>query len=296
MPYRRIPSLNWLRVFEAAARGESFSGAARLLNMSPAAVSQQIKALEGHLETPLFERGARNVTLTDAGAAFLPVVRQSLLSVETTAASLFGHRQGASVTVQATLIFATGWLIERLPDFERQHSGIELHLVGGYHEAELQREGPDLSVIFGTPPRGWGDADPLFGETIYPLARPEIAATIEAPRDVLDHRLIEISTHRIGWLRLFEEAGLTDPGEARFCFADTSEIALRMAAAGHGIALARAPATDGRERDEGLRRCWGEIAVSGGEAYHLVCRSRATLSRPARQFRDWLLEASRDYR
>ena len=81
MPIRRIPSLNWLRVFEAAARHQSFSRAGNDLNMSGPAISQQIKALEGHLDAKLFERGSRAVTLTEAGRAFLPVVRQSLLSV-----------------------------------------------------------------------------------------------------------------------------------------------------------------------------------------------------------------------
>jgi len=79
---RSIPSLNWLRVFEAAARGESFARAAELLNMSTSAVSQQIKALETHFGTALFKRGPKHVELTDAAHAFLPVVRQSLSTVE----------------------------------------------------------------------------------------------------------------------------------------------------------------------------------------------------------------------
>ena len=73
-----IPSLNWLRVFEAAARMENFARAAELLDMSTSGVSQQIKALESHFGEQLFERGARNVKLTDAGHAFLPAVRQAL--------------------------------------------------------------------------------------------------------------------------------------------------------------------------------------------------------------------------
>ena len=296
MPYRRIPSLNWLRVFEAAARMESFSGAARLLNMSPAAVSQQIKALETHLRTQLFERGARHVTLTNAGLSFLPAVRQALVSMETTAASLFGHAQSSSVTLQANLIFATSWLVPRLRDFERDNPDIQLHIMAGHNESDLNRVGPDLYVIFGSVPRSWGDSDLLFGETIYPVAAAPTAARVAAPSQLLDHRLIEISNHRTGWLQLFETFDSFELAEARFCFADTSEVALAMAAADYGIALARAPATDGHVRGYGLKRCLGGVEVEGSESYHLVCRSRASLSPSARRLRSWLLDVTSKHR
>ena len=291
MPYRRIPSLNWLRVFEAAARMESFSGASRILNMSPAAVSQQVKALETHLKTQLFERGPRNVRLTDAGASFLPVVRQSLMSVETTAASLFGHAQGPSVTIEATLIFATSWLPQHLPGFTEQHPDIQVHVTGGYYETDINREGPDLHVAFGAP-RSWGETDYLFGETIYPIAAPQIAAQINKANDILDHRLIEISTHRTSWLRWFEAAETRELADARFSFADASDIALSMAAAGYGIALARSPATDARVAQLGLVRCLLDIEVTSGEAHHLVYRSKESLSPAAKLLRTWLLEVS----
>lgn len=296
MPYRQIPSLNWLRVFEAAARCESFSDAARVLNMSPPAVSQQIKALEGHLKTKLFDRGPKSVTLTDAGASFLPAVRQSLMSVETTAASLFGHARGSSVTVMATLIFATSWLVPRLGAFEAAHPDIQLHLMGDYRDADFSREGSDLHIVFGGAPRALGEAELLFGETLYPVAAREIAASVARPEDLLRHRLIEISTHRTSWMQLFASLPGFEMSEARFCFVDSSELALTMAAAGYGIALARAPATDGRVAAYGLERCLGEVEVSGSEAYYLVSRSFGAQSPAARRFRDWLLDASAEFR
>ncbi len=296
MPYRRIPSLNWLRVFEAAARMESFSGAGRLLNMSPAAVSQQIKALETHLKTQLFKRGARDVTLTDAGLAFLPVVRQSLMAVETTAASLFGHAEGASVTVQATLIFATSWLAARLRDFERIHPNIQIHVMGGYRDGDIDREGADLYITFGSAPRAWGDNELLFGEEIYPVAMSQLARKIISPEDILAHRLIEISTHRMGWMQLFEAVDDVDFSRAQFCFVDSSEIALAMAAAGYGIALARAPATDCHVERAGLEPCSVNLRARGVESYHLVCRSRGSLAPAAQHFRAWLLDATEPFR
>lgn len=113
----RIPFLNWLRVFEAAARTESFARAAAQLNMSPAAVSQQVKALETQLGTPLFQRHAHAVTLTEAGRAFLPSVQQSLLLLETATTGLFGASRQQRLFVQSVLLFAHGILAPALPRF-----------------------------------------------------------------------------------------------------------------------------------------------------------------------------------
>ena len=213
------------------------------------------------------------------------------MSVETTAASLFGHAQGASVTIEATLIFATSWLPQHLPAFAERHRDIQVHVTGGYYDTDINREGPDLHVAFGAP-RSWGENDYLFGETIYPVAAPQIAAQIKTSEDILDHRLIEISTHRTSWLRWFEAAELREMADALFSFADASVIALSMAAAGYGIALARAPATDARVAQLGLARCLPDIEVTSGEAYHLVYRSKESLSPAAKTFRAWLLEVS----
>ena len=84
-----VPSLNWLRVFEAAARFQSFARAAEELNMSAAAVSQQVRALEDRVGAPLFTRAAHSVALTDLGRAYLPIVQQSLLTLQNATEGLF---------------------------------------------------------------------------------------------------------------------------------------------------------------------------------------------------------------
>ncbi len=122
----RIPSLNWLRVFEAAARTGSFAKAADLLSMSAPGVSQQIKALEDYLGKPLFIRAAHSVSLTPAGEAFFPAVQQALLYVETAAAGLFGSKLEEPLYVRATLLFAVGWLSPRLPKFAQEHPAIRV--------------------------------------------------------------------------------------------------------------------------------------------------------------------------
>ncbi len=296
MPHRRIPSLNWLRVFEAAARTENFTRAGEALNMSAAAVSQQIKALEAHLGTQLFDRGPRSVSLTGAGQAFLPVVRQALLSVETTAASLFSRDRYATVTVEATLVFAASWLAEHLPRFQAAHPAIHVHVMGAYHDAGVEHDGVDLAIAYGGTSQDEADSDLLFGERIYPVAPAPVASAITAPGDLIEHRLLEISTHRTSWLRLLESTPDIDLSKAEFCFTDTTVVALSMAAAGHGIGLARSPATDFLERLCGLERCLPGLEVESGQAHFLVSRTAASLSPAAKQFRSWLLDETARWR
>jgi LysR family glycine cleavage system transcriptional activator len=285
----RIPSLNWLRVFEAAARLESFARAAELLDISTSAVSQQLKALETHLGAELFERGPRHVELTDAGHAFLPSVRQALVTVEETASALFGQAKDNTLTLQCVLIFATGWLAPRLPDFSRSFPQVQLHFSGAYYDVDYQRPGSELKVLFGPVHRSWGQCDRLFDENIHPVASADISNAVQSPADLLRHRLIQVSTHRINWHRVLQSLGLDETPTRQICFVDTTEIALFMAASGYGIALARSPTTDHLATMLGLRPCLTGAGLRSSEAYYLVYQNLETLSRPARDFRQWLL-------
>ena len=290
---RRIPSLNWLRVFEAAARMENFARAAEILNMSTSAVSQQVKALESHFGTELFKRGARNVELTDAGHAFLPAVRQSLNTVEETASSLFGQEKNNTLMLQADLIFTGGWLAPRLPDFANRHPQVQLHLSGSYYDLDYQKSGAELKICFGPVHRSWAQCDRLFDETIYPVATPEIADSILTADDLLKHRLIQISTHQINWNQILQSVGVDSIPGKQLCFTDTTQIALTMAESGYGIALARSPTTNHLVNTMGLNTCAISSGLKSSEAYYLVYQNTESLTDAARLFRDWLLEASR---
>ena len=292
---RSIPSLNWLRVFEAAARTESFARAAEILHMSTSAVSQQIKSLERHLDTTLFQRGQKHVKLTEAGHAFLPVVRQSLVSVEETADALFGANKANTLTLQATLIFGTAWLSPRLPAFVHQHPEVRLHLTGAYSDEDFQRQGAELRIHFGTIHRSWGQCDRLFDEDIYPVAIPEIAASIQSPQDLIQHRLIQISMHHINWNQILQSLDMPPPALKQLSFTDTTEMALTMAASGFGVALARRPTTDWMVSKLGLAPCLIPNPITSHEAYFLVYRNLETLSPAAHAFRRWLLQQVNRY-
>jgi len=294
---RNIPSLNWLRVFEAAARMENFARAAEILNMSTSAVSQQVKALESHFGTELFKRGPRQVELTDAGHAFLPAVRQSLNTVEESAASLFGQDKEFTLTIQADLIFTSMWLARRLPDFTRQHPQVQLHLSGSYYDLDYQRVGAELKIIFGPVHRSWAQCDRLYDEMIYPVATSDIADSIQCPEDLLRHRLIQISTHQINWNQILQSLGIDIIPTKQLSFTDSTQIALALADSGYGIALARSPTSNQLVDKLGLISCdinakssWG---LASTEAYYLVYQNTESLSPAARLFRDWLLEEAK---
>jgi len=295
--HRNIPSLNWLRVFEAAARMENFARAAELLNMSTSAVSQQVKALETHFGTELFKRGPRQVELTDAGHAFLPAVRQSLNTVEESAASLFGQDREYTLTIQADLIFTTMWLARRLPEFARQNPQVQLHLNGSYYDLDYQRVGAELKIIFGPVHRSWAQCDRLYDEKIYPVAIAGIADSIQHPKDILQHRLIQISTHQINWNQILQTLGIESIPSRQFCFTDSTQIALALAESGYGIALARSPTSNQLVEKLGLKPC--EINTKSGwglpstEAYYLVYQNTESLSPAARLFRNWLLDETK---
>lgn len=286
----RVPSLNWLRVFEAAARTESFARAGRALNMSAAAVSQQIKALETHLGKDLFLRGAHSVELTEAGRAYLPGVQQSLQLLEASTEGLFGTRAEEPLYVQSILLFAHGILAPRLAAFQLAHPEIRLILSTGNSQSDFTGRFSDLQIVFGNPTSFGGAYDPLMGEVLMPVALPEVARQIATPEDLLRFPLIEVATHRAGWPYVLETLRLPAHG-ARLGFADSTVMAVALAAHGGGIALARAPASDLCVAQAGLMRCLPGRQVTGREQYHLVYPDRSTLRPPARAFRGWLLDA-----
>ncbi|MEH6631898.1 MAG: LysR family transcriptional regulator [Halopseudomonas aestusnigri] len=298
MAFRRIPSLNWVRVFETAARTESFAQAAKLLNMSAPAVSQQVKALEGYLGRELFSRGAHHVVLTDEGRAFLPAVQQSLSSLEATAAALFGPRESEHLTVQVLFLLSCSWLPERLADFEKKHPHIHLQVTCGNTPNDFQNDirgnfrghKPDLQIAFGSATDFPANAERLFGETVIPVALPEIADAIHQPQDLLQHRLIEVSTHQSGWLQVLGTSVEGDLSDANYSFTDNTVTAMAMASTGYGIALARSPVSDALMDTHGLVPCIDDLKVKGLQHYYLFSPLAHPAKTAASDFRTWLLK------
>lgn len=284
-----IPSLNWLRVFEAAARNESFAQAAQELNMSAPAVSQQIKALEARLGTGLFKRFAHSVTLTDVGRAYLPAVQNALIGLEGATSGLFSKSKEEQLFVQSVFIFAYGLLASNLAEFEALHPEIKLHVTTGNIVTDFEPGFSDLMIIFGAPSSYGAESDKLLGEKLYPVARPDVARQIKTPQDLLQFPLIEVTEHRAGWVQFFEACNIRPTG-ARFVYSDNSIMALALAEHGTKVALARAPATDLTLKAAGLVPCLPDFALEGMQSYHIVYQNKANLRPAAQKFRRWLMD------
>jgi LysR family transcriptional regulator, glycine cleavage system transcriptional activator len=234
-----IPSLNWLRVFEAAARHTSFARAGRELNMSAAAVSQQVAALETSLGRPLFDRAANGVTLTADGADFLPTVQVALASVEGKAAALFTRAKVETITLFASQLMAMSWLPAVLSAFERDNPGLRIELI---IEGSTRRLAADLSIRFGEEPRlarhpGW-----LMGLSHVVMCRRADVPHLQTLEDLLSQRLFDVASHAVGWSAMLNRAlGPLHGHRPRIEPVDTTPLALMMVAQGLGLAIGHLP-------------------------------------------------------
>jgi LysR family glycine cleavage system transcriptional activator len=147
--FRRMPSLNALRAFEAAARHLSFKEAGQELHVTPAAISQQVRALEEEFGLPLFVRNNRSVALTDAGRLILPEVRQAFETLQRATQRLRELRHRPALRVASAPAFAAKWLVPNLERFYLRHPGIDVHVIAKHELADYDRENIDIGVRYG---------------------------------------------------------------------------------------------------------------------------------------------------
>jgi LysR family glycine cleavage system transcriptional activator len=262
-----IPSLNWLRVFEAAARHQSFARAGKELNMSAAAVSQQVLALETHLGRALFERAANRIQLTTEGSDFLPTIQVSLGAIESKAASLFSRQRVERITLLASQLMAMSWLPRVLADFEREHPSIRVDLLmeGTQRKAEL-----DLAIRFGEESHLVRDPTWLMGMSHVVMGREENIASIHDLEDLLSFRLFDVASHAMGWTALLSHNfGPMHERRLRLETVDTTPLALMMVSQGLGLAIGHVPVCGPLATSLGLVICPVVPKTSGPGNYYL---------------------------
>ena len=161
---RRLPSLDALRVFQAAARHRSFSRAAAELHVTPGAVSHRIRGLEEALGMPLFERGRRRVELTEAGRTLILAVDEALATVEQALGSLRRPGQDVLLMVSCSPSFAIRWLVPKLPALQAALPGLDLRIQADDRLVDPGRDGIDLCIRYG-PGGARITATPLVGNS-----------------------------------------------------------------------------------------------------------------------------------
>ncbi len=238
------PRINILRTFEAAGRRLSFSQAAEDLNISQAAVSQQIRQLEAYLNSALFVRHHRRLSLTGTGQAYLDAVHEALDRLDSVTDRLFPEQHGRMVTLRCTSAVATLWIAPRLKQLRKSHAEIELRIETPENNRisesnlEIFIAGDDFIAV---------QAEKLLTATITPVCSPKLftrSGRPENPRDLLEFDLIHVLGYDDDWHRWFrkhDKQKINIPGGLSV---DGSLIAIEAAQRGDGIMLGRRPFID----------------------------------------------------
>ncbi|MCA0399637.1 MAG: LysR family transcriptional regulator [Proteobacteria bacterium] len=286
----RLPPLATLRIFEAAARLQSFKLAASEIGLTPSAVSHGIDTLEKWLEVRLFDRAGRTVTLTEIGRQYLPYVAEglSMIGVGTERVASGPHRKRVSVSVAPT--FAMEWLVPRLARFNALHPDIAVLIDTSHRQALFPLDGVDLAIRMGKGPWPNTNSQLLMRESLVPVASPAYLAGLGGASglDWAKAKFIHVSSVENDWSSWFSGVGLEAPDGASHLHFDTVHLALDAAAEGLGIAIGRLPLLDKHLHSGRLVRASDRVLpIETG--YWLAAPPGDETRREIRAFQRWVL-------
>ena len=299
MQRRRLPPLNALRAFEAAARHLSFTKAADELAVTQAAVSHQVRGLEDWLGRPLFRRRNRAVYLTEDGQQYLRDLSEALDIMAEATRKLQAGGDGGILTVSVLPSFATKWLVPRLGEFRAQRPDIDVLISAQPDQVDFRTSDVDMAIRAGS--GNWPEvhSEHLMTEELYPVCSPKLLQgphPLRTPADLVHHNLLQDDDARDEWQVWLTMAGVdwqaAKINPQRGMRFDDSSMLLQAAIEGQGVAIGRSAlsATDiaaGR-----LVRPF-EISMPWNFTYFIVCpKGHETIPKIA-AFSDWLIETAR---
>ncbi|MBO6521846.1 MAG: transcriptional regulator GcvA [Rhodospirillales bacterium] len=288
---RRLPPLNALKAFEAAARHESFTRAADELNVTQGAVSHQVKALEADLRMKLFNREPQRLVLTDAGRDYLVVLRDAFDRIAVGTDRMLQRQNAGVLTVTTSPNFAAKWLVHRLGRFALQHPEIDLRISASLQHIDFAREDVDMAVRHGDGSWSGMDMRQLCSEQLFPVCSPKLMTgpdAIQSPADLANHTLLHLDD-RNDWQKWLDAAGVTDADLSRGPVLNQASMIIDAAVDGQGIALARTGLAITDLINGRLVKPF-DIALDVSYGYWIVC-PKATAKLPKIEtFRNWLLE------
>jgi LysR family glycine cleavage system transcriptional activator len=311
MAAARLPPLNALRAFEAAARHLSVKKAAIELNVTPAAVSHQIRMLEDYLGVQLFHRYNRALELTDAARVSLPKLREGFDSLIQAVERLRSHVSGGVLTVSAAPSFAARWLMPRLHRFIAAHPEVDVRMSARMRRVSVDGKGDvaeratveawmddsDIAVLYGRGnyPGLW--VRKLLDLTITPICSPQLLEgehALKEPADLAHHMLLHDDTgdlydNQPFWDVWLAAAGVTGVDSRRGPHFSHAVLAFEAAMDSVGV-LATMPVLAAEDFAAGRLVAPFELHVPLTSAYYLVCQDSASTRPAVALFRDWLLE------
>lgn len=292
----RLPRLNALRTFEVAARRLNFSHAADELNVTPSAVSHQIKDLEAHLGVVLFHRMHRGLSLTAAGELMLPGIRSGLAAFEQAVDGLETRFRSTALTVSVPPSVAMKWLVPRLGAFKVTYPEIDVRLSSDVELPSFRREDVDIAIHY-----GYGDypglmAERLASNFVAPMCSPLLLKgrqPLEEPSDLRHFTLLhdtgpsEADDASYDWDRWLHDHGVEGVDASLGLRFGASADVLNAAVAGAGVAIGKtALAID--DLKAGRLVCLFDSVVPEEMAYYAVYQPDALDQSKVRTFRDWL--------
>src|SRR5262245_59759561 len=295
---RRLPPLNALKAFEAAARHESFTRAAEELCVTQGAVSHQVKALEAELGLKLFNRERQRLVITEAGRAYLVVVRDAFDRIADGTERLLQRQRGGAITVSTSPNFAAKWLVHRLGRFADTYPDIELRVNATRQHVDFAREDVDLAIRHGDAGTSGLHVTRLCAEEIFPVCSPRFTSGANPLRRLADlsrFKLLHVAD-RQGWGQWLDFAGAKGVDPSRGQVLNEASLAIDAALDGQGIVLARTALAAWDLIGGRLVRPF-DIAMPAPFAYWIVCPKVNAKLPKILAFTEWLLaEAAEDTR
>jgi LysR family transcriptional regulator, glycine cleavage system transcriptional activator len=290
---KRLPPLNWIRSFEAAARHLSFTHAALELNLTQAAVSQQIKGLESQLGAVLFKRLPRGLELTNAGSAYLPAVHESVERLSIATEEIFGQGRTDLLNVKVNLVFFLKWLAPKISNFRALYPHINLEITSNIWTDDKESSADnDFEIRYGKGKWQALKSDRLTWDELFPVCSPDFLkknTSLVTPDDLPNHTLLHVIGYEEGWGHWLNQTNHEHIKLSQGFQFDTLITALEMAAQGEGLALGRTSLVDGMIKSGRLVVPF-EQRVATDEAFYLVYARSQARHPHADIFRNWLLE------
>jgi LysR family glycine cleavage system transcriptional activator len=285
---KRLPPLNPLRAFEATARYLSVSRAAAELNVTPGAVSHQIRALEEALKVSLFHRDAGRLRLSSHGSALHPAIATAFDSIAEASALLTRQKTEGDLVVSCVPALASFWLIPHLGGFAKRYPGIQLKLMASNDDADIASPDVDLCIRYGN--GAWPDRHvQLWTQMmLFPVCSPTLvnAKPLRDVSDLLHHTILHGDDGREwqNWLSVARAPSIS--GVRSYNMSD-AHLAIEAAIHGHGVALGDSITTS-RLLAEGKLIAPFALKVPAPAAFYIVCRNELRNAPIVNAFTDWM--------
>jgi len=294
----KIPNMSALMAFEAAARHESFTQAARELFLTESAVSRQIATLESYLGVRLFVRAKQRVVLTRAGKLYGMQVHHSLEQLNCDTLSITAHGGGASLDLAVLPTFASEWLIPRMKDFTDRHPDVRVNMGVRTDTFSFDESHFEAAIHYGKPTWPGTSYDYLFGEEVVPICSPTLLKKpIKKAQELLAYPLLHSTTRPDGWTQWFASLGIEDNATMQGVRYELHTMLTAGAAAGLGIALVPHFLIEEQLTHLGLVIPFDRpqaAATDRDNAYYLIYPTELSHGKQLEIFRAWLLEQTAD--